>query len=322
MNNSLAKPDKKTFDIPVLIICYNRVQYIEEQMKQIRLVKPVNIFIACDGPKNSDDAIKVDKVRQQYLKLIDWECDIRTHFQETNRGCFKGVKGALDWFFNLNQEGIVIEDDIIPTTDFFLFMEVMLNAYRDNENIFCISGCNLGYRTTDSLFVSKIMNMWGWATWSNRYFDVDFKIASWERVSNKRWFLYKKLSSTCFDFDRKWIDYWISIFDEAVGNENYSTWDYQLIYNQIVTDKLTIYPGVNLVRNLGFHDDATHTKDNQHIAKELETHELNWPLRLPKKLKPNINFYEKYIKERWAYYKRPNWKYYLGTILKSIDLKR
>ena len=196
----IDKPSYDNFETPVLIICYNREAYIEAQLDQIRKVKPVNLFIACDGPRNSLDAVKVKKVRERYLNLIDWGCTIQTNFQEINHGCFKGVKGALDWFFTYNKEGIILEDDIIPTIDFFLFMEVMLNTYRENNNVFCISGCNLGYTTPDSIFTSKIMNMWGWATWSDRFFEVDFNILSWKKVSNKRWFLYKKLRSTIFEF--------------------------------------------------------------------------------------------------------------------------
>ena len=313
----IDKPSYDNFETPVLIICYNREAYIEAQLDQIRKVKPVNLFIACDGPRNSLDAVKVKKVRERYLNLIDWECTIQTNFQEINHGCFKGVKGALDWFFTYNKEGIILEDDIIPTIDFFLFMEVMLNTYRENNNVFCISGCNLGYTTPDSIFTSKIMNMWGWATWSDRFFEVDFNILSWKKVSNKRWFLYKKLRSTIFDFDWNWIDYWILIFNDAVENERYTTWDYQLIYNQIVSEKLTVFPGVNLVRNLGFDEDATHTKNEQHTAYNLKTHKLNWPIQIPVKLNPNIDFYETVLKERWAYYKRPNWKYYIGQIIKN-----
>ena len=317
MNNTIIKPNTNTFEVPVLIICYNREAYIEEQLNQIRKVKPVNLFIACDGPKDSLDAIKVENVRERYLKLIDWDCTIQTYFQETNQGCFKGVKNALDWFFKKNKEGIIIEDDIIPTTDFFLFMEVMLKAYRECSDVFCISGCNLGYISHNSIFTSKIMNMWGWATWSDRFFEVDFNILSWKKISKKRWFLYKKLRSTIFDFDLNWIDYWISIFNEVVDNETYTTWDYQLIYNQIVSEKLAIYPGVNLIKNLGFGEDATHTTNENHIANNLKTHKLNWPLQIPVKLTPNRDFYETVLKERWAYYERPNWKYYIGQIMKN-----
>lgn len=320
MTTVIKRPINNTFETPILLICYNRDQYIREQIYQIKQIKPKNVFIACDGPKNSNDAIKVERVRQLYLELIDWDCDVKTLFSSSNQGCFKGVKSALTWFFTSNKEGIVLEDDIIPSQDFFYFMEVMLKNYRKDHNIFCLSGCNLGYQTELSIFGSKIMNMWGWATWADRFFEVDFSISSWQEVSNKRLYLFKKLRYHIFDYDHNWIEYWISIFDSAVNNDDFSTWDYQLIYNQITSEKICIYPGKNLIQNLGFHEDATHTKLENHAAKNLRVQKLDWPLELPEHIILDCTFYEKYIKERWAYYKRPNWKYYLGNILKKLRL--
>ena len=309
---------KEAFEVPILIICYNRSQYIREQVKQIKKVKPVKIFIACDGPKNEEDVVKVNNVRNLYLDLIDWDCEIQTNFRDENLGCYKGVKGALEWFYSINERGIIIEDDIIPTTDFFFFMEVMLDYYKNDKNIFCVSGCNLGYDSKDIIFGSKIMNMWGWATWSDRFSEVDFSISSWQYVQNKKLYLYKRLRSDLFDYDHNWINYWIDIFNRAVNNENFSTWDYQLIYNQLVKEKLAIFPGVNLIKNLGFEQDATHTTAENHVAKNLPVYELNWPIEIPKEIKVDKNFYNKYLKELWAYYKRPNLKYYVGNYLKKI----
>ena len=68
-------------------------------------------------------------------------------------------------------------------------MQVMLDYYKRDKTIFCLSGCNLGYQSKDSIFGSKIMNMWGWATWSDRFSEVDFKISSWKNVENKKFYL-------------------------------------------------------------------------------------------------------------------------------------
>lgn len=319
---TLDKPNTNVFKAPVLIICYNRVQYIETQISALRKVKPVNIFIASDGPKNTNDQRRVEDVRRRYLELIDWECNIKTLFQDNNLGCFQGVKSALSWFFSINKEGIIIEDDIIPNSDFFYFMEVMLNHYRNDNSIFCISGCNLGYSTKDDIFLSKIMNMWGWATWSDRYREVDFSINSWSKINNKKLFLYNRLKSHLFDIDLGWIEYWDNIFSKAVNNEKFSTWDYQLIYNQLYSKSNAIFPGKNLVNNLGFDSDATHTQDDKHVARKLRVYQLDWPLTITSKVKHNVFFYENFIKNKWAYYTRPNWKYFLGQCLKKLILKR
>jgi hypothetical protein len=319
------KPENKKYLVPVLIIAFNRPQYIEMQVKALKEVQPRNLFLAIDGPRLShpEDKDKIEKVKSTYLELINWDCQVKTLFSETNKGCSRGPISAISWFFSEVGEGIILEDDIIPTKDFFLFMQVMLDYYRQNEKVMSVSGCNLGYHSSDNtIVVSKIMNMWGWGTWANRWNLIDFRLNDWKDKSNKIWYLHNKLGVSIFDYDKGWINHWKAIFDKTIEHSDVTWWDYQFIYNQLRLNKLTIFPPVNLVRNLGFDQDATHTFEKDHFSKYLDSLPINWPLTIPKSLKLDSAFYHTHIKEVWSFYKRPNWKFYLGHILKKITLTK
>jgi hypothetical protein len=156
------------------------------------------------------------------------------------------------------------------------------------------------------------MNMWGWATWADRLREVDFSITSWAGIKHKTPYLLWKLRRHILDLDLNWARYWRDILDGTVKSDRVTWWDYQFIYHQISNGLLSVFPGANLVRNIGLGEAATHTRQPDHFAARLETGELQWPVRICEKPKADRIFYEEYVKKRWAAYRRPNWKYYLG----------
>jgi hypothetical protein len=321
MKVKIDVPITADFEVPVLIIGFNRPRYINEQLHCIRSVKPKNLYIACDGPRQIPGELeRVDAVRAGFLNGIDWECNVRTRFSPVNQGCCLGVINALKWFFSHERHGIILEDDIMPSVDFFRFSSAMLNHYQHDNRVFSVSGCNLGYNTApSSVFFSKIMNMWGWATWADRFERVDFEMAEWNRIHFKQLFLLRRLALSPFDIDPGWAGFWRQIFDKQVGPEMCNTWDYQLIFNQIHSRQLTVFPGVNLVRNVGFDSDATHTEHDNHFMIGLDPGQIEWPLSLDSSaIKPDLIFNELYIKERWSFYKRTNWKFHLGRFLRML----
>jgi hypothetical protein len=317
-------PEIGEFDVPVLIICFNRPRYIAEQLRCIRLVKPKKVYIACDGPRSRPgDLEKVSAVRTAFLDGIDWDCKLVTNFSEVNQGCGFGPINAMKWFFTHEREGIVLEDDIMPSVDFFRYSSVMLDLFRDNPTVISVSGCNLGYDTNpSSVFLSKMMNMWGWATWADRFELIDFEMHAWNSVRCKRLYLLRRLAIGPLDFDFGWADFWRVIFERQAGPEKLDAWDYQFIFNQITSGKLTVFPGKNLIRNIGFDSDATHTDHQEHFMIGLEAGGINWPLQVdPEATNPDPVFYEEYIKQKWSFYRRPNWKFYVGNLLRKLTFQ-
>jgi len=106
-------------DVPILILAYNRADRLHEVVDALRPCRPRRIFLSVDGPRLGDDADR-DKVlaTQEVARHIDWDAEVRSHFQPVNLGCGLGVSTGISWFFDEVNEGIILEDDVVPGPDF------------------------------------------------------------------------------------------------------------------------------------------------------------------------------------------------------------
>ncbi len=102
------------------------------------------MFIVSDGPRKDKEGEKetVWRIREDILKNIDWPYKIKILFRKKNLGCKYAVSGAIDWFFKNVEQGIILEDDYLPSKDFFIFCKKLLDRYKDKEKIMIISGNN------------------------------------------------------------------------------------------------------------------------------------------------------------------------------------
>ena len=164
-----------TFKVPILLVTWRRRDAANTLIDALRQLKPAKIYVASDGPREGllTEAEKVASTRESIMSNIDWDCEIKTRFSETNQGCRRGVSSAITWFFSNVEEGIILEDDCIPHPDFFKFCENLLNRYRHDESIGIITGYNLKQSTkelnSEYYFYAKHGGIWGWASWASRW---------------------------------------------------------------------------------------------------------------------------------------------------------
>lgn len=239
----------------VLFIVFNRPQTTRQVFKKIRQVKPQRFYIASDGPRkeNKNDITNIKEVRKIATK-IDWPCEVKTLFREKNLGCKKGVSSAITWFFENEEQGIILEDDCVPHLDFFTFCENLLNHYSENERVSCITGNNFQkgkWRGDSSYYFSKFNHCWGWATWRNSWKNYDGDIKFWPKWKNSKEWL------NCIP-DKVERIYWERIFDKIYSGQ-IDSWAYPWAASVWYNKFLTATPNVNLVSNIGFGDGATHT---------------------------------------------------------------
>src|SRR6188472_504352 len=108
--------------IPVLYLLFNRPDHTRQSFDELKKIKPSILFIAADGPRegNERDVRGCAEVRN-IVKDITWKCEVKTLFREKNLGTKYAVGGAIDWFFEHVEEGIIMEDDCIPHPHFYDF---------------------------------------------------------------------------------------------------------------------------------------------------------------------------------------------------------
>lgn len=289
------------YHVPVLYIIFNRPDATASSFEIIRNIKPKKLYVAADGPRRGvqGDPIKCMQTRAQIN--VDWDCDLKQLFRQENRGCGKGPAEAIDWFFENEEFGIILEDDCIPNSDFFHFMESMLDMYKNNEKVFNVSGCNLGYsgNIPHTYFYSKFMNMWGWGTWRRTAKEVDYSLSFLKKEGKTRKVLYNRLKYGFFDYDYNWINFWEAKVHEIWEKRDIDFWDYHWILNQLYFEKLSIIPAVNLVKNIGFDSNATHTLSPDHPIAFRDTFQLEWPLKHPSKVSLNMEYENVFVKKKW-----------------------
>ena len=255
-------------ETPVVFIIFKRPEPTQIVFEAIRKAKPKQLFIIADGPRDAAEAEKCEETRAIACN-VDWDCEVQTHFSETNLGCGLRISSGLDWVFSQVEEAIILEEDCLPTPSFFPFCQTLLERYRHDPRIMLISGNNFNFKKMPhSYFFSRYVLIWGRATWRRAWKHYDFGIKTWPQVKNTDVFkgLFKYRNERAF---------WTGIFD-SLFSKNIDTWDYQWQYACFLQNGLSVIPNVNLVSNIGFGADATNTtcKAEESPRANIPTHDI------------------------------------------------
>lgn len=266
------------FNTPILLIIFNRPDKVERLIESLRSIKPTRIYVSADGPRAevATDSSRCDLARVA-LSKIDWPCEISTNFHPHNTGADFGPEKAINWFFDNVEEGIILEDDCLAHPDFFRFVKDMLELYRINEKIMMVSGNNFQNgisRGEGSYYFSKYPSTWGWATWKRAWKYYDTKTLGYEDFIKKN-----KLNTICQSNSEK--KYWSKFFSK-IHSGKLEHWDIKWIFAIWNNEGLSITPNVNLVQNVGFGQDATHTfkHDDKMVVKAIGLDKIIQPLAI------------------------------------------
>jgi hypothetical protein len=256
--------------------------------RQIAEAKPRKLLVVADGPRISrpGEEVLCGQVRSIF-EGISWPCDVLTHFADSNLGCQERVVSGLTWAFSQVEEAIVLEDDCLPDQTFFRFCQALLERYRDDNRVGMISGHNrlpLRMKTDYSYHFSRVPHIgWGWATWRAAWRRYDRLLKDWPTV---KWDgILREIYSRNAE-----VEYWTRIFESMHLGTGPNTWDYQWVYTNLINNLLTVRPNVNMVSNIGFGKDATHTHDTASEEAKLQAHPMTFPLRHPPYMVPMTSF--------------------------------
>lgn len=268
-------------DTPVVLIIFNRPDLTKQVLEQIEKARPSQLFIISDGPRTSKRG-EQELVRQarKVVENISWPCKVKRKYSDKNLGCRKSVSSGLDWVFSQVDRAIILEDDCVPHPTFFPYCEGLLERYKDNEKISMISGDNFfGENSNHSSYDFSYHSLiWGWATWRR----------SWDKykIAEKLGVPYLKRNFATLNVHMNGMrlnSIKLTLLGKIVA------WDYIFQYAMLISNGLCIFPNKNLVKNIGFDSNATHTKSPTFHAK-LQTEALRFPLIHPKNIIVNSLF--------------------------------
>ncbi|WP_440133025.1 hypothetical protein [Chitinophaga sancti] len=232
---------------PVLFLIFNRPFQTMQVFEQIKIQQPARLFIAADGPRpgKPGEAALCHTTRAQVLNAIDWPCEVSTLFRDENLGCGTAVSSAINWFFQQVEEGIILEDDCMPDPTFFTFCTTLLERYRHDERVMHIAGSNyqMGHvRGNASYYFSRFAHIWGWATWRRAWQHYDFSLQRYQHISRK-------------GMNRQFLTDIENIYLNRID-----TWDIQWFMSVWFNHGYAITPNTNLITNIGYGKEATHTR--------------------------------------------------------------
>jgi len=255
---------------PVLFVIFNRYDTALQVFKAIQEIKPEKLYVSADGPrKNNPEDYKKCKKTREIINLIDWECELHTNFLDENLGCHIALPHAINWFFEHNDMGIILEDDCLPSDSFFSFCETMLNHYRNDNRIMHITGNNFldgKIKLDGSYYFSNLPLIWGWATWKRAwdYYDINFstfpKFKKQNQIKNifKDWLVQLGIM---YNYDK-------------IFSKRGVAWDFAWSYAVYCQNGLCITPSENLITNLGFGEGAVHCHNKNDRYSKLKRHEI------------------------------------------------
>jgi hypothetical protein len=152
-----------------LFLVFNRPDTTSQVFEAIRKARPPKLYVAADGPRldREGELEKCAQVRA-IATAIDWPCELHTLFRDLNQGCKIAVSTAITWFFEHEEQGIILEDDCLPSQSFFLFCQEMLNHYKNDTRVWHVAGVYpfaTDSRDCNAYCFSEYSPIWGWATW-------------------------------------------------------------------------------------------------------------------------------------------------------------
>lgn len=267
---------------PVAFIIFKRLDTTKKVFEAIRQAKPPKLFVIADGPRsNVPGEMEKCAATRAIIEGVDWDCEVFKNYADKNMGCAQRPATGISWVFDYVEEAIILEDDCLPDTSFFLFCEQLLEYYRHDERIMHISGNNFqfGHQRTDfSYYFSRYAHNWGWATWKRAWNLYDFEMRLWQQVKEE-----KILETILSESDA--LMYWSKIFQSLIEKEVDTVWDYQWIFSCWMQNGLSILPNVNLVSNIGFGSEGTNTIQQEgpffNKFSSMPTETIKFPLRHP-----------------------------------------
>lgn len=251
------------FNTPILLITFNRPDHTRRVLTEILKQEPQSLYVSQDGARegNENDRIKCQEVRDVISELTSAYAISNKHFtlctlyQPHNLGCGSGPQAGITWFFENVEQGIIMEDDCLPHPDFFGYCEELLKRYKDNPQVQFINSTlyHDRWKCDASYGFSHYMVTGAWAAWRSTWqgFDLDLLgLNAWK-------FRRQVLRLTENRAEANW--WYFKVKEIQADKSKKSYWDYQMQIHLFRNNALTIHPKVNLISNIGFDPEGTHT---------------------------------------------------------------
>ncbi len=270
---------------PVALCIFNRPDKTARTFEMIRQARPAILFVIADAPRTEKERDLCNATRA-VTEHIDWPCDVRRKYAETNMGC-ECVRSGISWVFTQVDRAIILEDDCVPHPDFFPFCAELLERYKDEKRIMCIAGTNFQqgnkkFVCPESYYFATVLQQQGWATWRRAWNLYDSTLSAWPALEQSG--ALKEIFP-----DPAVREHWRYKYQGYYDNPLKTNWDSKWAFTCVFHRAYCITPKVNFISNIGYGSDATHTTTAAPGKANLPVYPLEFPLTHPTIIAPNEN---------------------------------
>ncbi|OPA80472.1 sugar transferase [Paenibacillus selenitireducens] len=291
---------------PIILFVYNRPDETRRTLDALRkndLAEQSELIIFSDAPKNSNEVSRVNDVRTLISNISGFK-QVTIIEQRYNKGLANSIINGVNEIIKAQNKVIVLEDDLITSRLFLTYMNNCLDFYEENKTIWSISGFtpNLAIPPDykHDIYLTMRACSWGWATWKDRWINIDWNINNYHQVSQKK---YRSKINRCGN-DMRWM-----LSDQKKGYIN--SWAVRWCYNQLIKEMYTVYPTSSFICNIGMIGEGTHGS----FRKEYVTNNINESIPHIE----NITEDERVVMSFAKCYDMKMYNY-VGVILKRIGL--
>lgn len=282
-----SSPKLMPCSTPIVFFIFRRPDLTARVFEAIRQAQPKKLLVVADGPRNREEARLCQQARA-ISENVDWDCEVLRNYSDINLGCKKRVCSGLDWAFERSEELIILEDDCLPDSSFFEYCTDLLKRYRNDKRIMLISGFNkqgIWKDGDNDYFFSNLGGIWGWASWRRAWQLNDPEMSDLVDFTSKKYFEYL-LGFDLGNIRKKQM--------LSITKNSESTWDFQWGFSRHKNSGLACVPSKNLIKNIGFRHDSTHTFKES--FKQPNVYSLRLPIRNNKFVVPDHDYDMAFLK--------------------------
>jgi hypothetical protein len=244
---------------PIILFVYNRVEHFQrtyDALARCPEAAASDLFIFSDGPKDEIGAKKVSELRQVLRKIAPGQAfkSITINESAENRGLAASVIAGVTEVLEKHGRAIVLEDDCLASPHFLRFMNSCLDYYEQDSAIGAIAGYSPAISFPDDyqhdIFLAYRSCSWGWATWHNRWQNID-----WQLLGMAAFYRHPALLR---QLNANGSDRFLRLYRQSKGNG--SSWSVRFGAHLVKNNWFTVYPRYSYIQNIGCDASGVHSK--------------------------------------------------------------
>lgn len=244
---------------PLVLFVYNRPEHtlkVLNALREVRGIHETDLYIFSDGPPAGAAEELLNSVHQvrEVIARRNWAKHTEIFEAPVNMGLAASVINGVSRILTITGRVIVLEDDLIPASNFLSYMNNALDRYECDDRVKQVSGFGFplpGQTSCGDSYFIPIASTWGWGTWSRVWDEIDFSCAGALEVLSDKGCVRKFNMDGAYNYHKM-----LSLHLQSSGRV--SSWGIRFYWNVFSRDGVVLYPDESLIRNIGWDGSGRH----------------------------------------------------------------